>query len=60
MPTPSGNRTRNSSNKAAENLGLRPHGHRDRVRHIEFSRIIEWTVSPLQGVRRQSLVEKIM
>lgn len=27
MPTTSANRTRDPSKKAAENLGLRPHGH---------------------------------
>ena len=60
MSNTSVNRTRNPSNKAAENIGLRPHGHRDRVRHKEFCRFIERTVSPLQGVRRHGLVENIM
>jgi hypothetical protein len=60
MPTPSGNRTRNPSNKATKNLCLNLHDHRDRVRHKEFCRFIERTVSPLQGVRRQILVENIM
>lgn len=60
MPTPNGNRTRNPSNKAAKNLSLKLHGHRDRVRNKEFYRFIERNFSPLQGVHRQILVENIM
>lgn len=60
MPTTSANRTRDPSKKAAENLGLRPHGHRNRVSHKEICRFIERTVSLSQGVRRQRLVQNMM
>jgi hypothetical protein len=59
MRTTRGIRARNPSDKAAAKLGLRPHGYRYRVRHNALGRFIERTVSPLQGVHRQSFVENI-